>query len=446
MKRIITVLLCAVLLVTGIPMSVSAAPEWPEAPEVKAEGAILMDADSGTVLYGKNIDAQYGPASITKILTALLIIENCGLDDELTFSHRAVYDVEENSSNAGYDEGDKVTVRTALYAMLLQSANEAANALAEHCSGTIEAFVEKMNLYAQSLGCRNTHFDNPSGLNGDTHYVSAYDYARICREAFKNETFRLIDGTTSYDLPPNTRNPKGLTIYTHHGMLKRSSGEYYKGAVGGKTGYTVKAGNTLVTFAERENLRLITVILNGKRTHYEDTRALLDYGFDHFKSVKVHEYENEFDTVYDILDVTGTGVDGADILHNDENCVITLPMGYDVNDTDTEISYDVGDNAPENAIARITYRFGSRDVGSEYITGDFSSVTTDVYIHKIENTADDTTPGEKAEKIASSLPVWVIIAAPTLAAVILILIVLFIVKKIRSGGGYPGYRNGRGRL
>jgi len=371
MKRVfktITSIICALLLAASLPMTALAADKWPECQGVAAEGAILVDARSGAVLFGKNIHEHYFPASITKILTALLVIENCpDLDEELTFSHRAVYDVEAGSSNAGYTEGDKVTVRDALYALMLASANEAANALAEHVGGSIEAFCDMMNEKAASLGCTDSHFANPSGLNNEQHYTSAADYAKICRAAFENDTFVQIDGTTYYDLPPMIRQPEGLRVYAHHSMLKKSNDLYYDGIIGGKTGYTSLAGNTLVTCAERDGLKLITVVLNGHKTHYDDTKILLDYGFENFKSISPSDYRTKYDTVFDDMDITGTGVLNADVISTARDSCITLPRTAEFEDAKTVLSYKLSDMAPEDACAEICYRYANKDVGTQYV-------------------------------------------------------------------------------
>ena len=146
--------LCLILTLMA-PARTLAAPAWPSEIAIQAEGGILMDADSGCVIFGQNIHQQFFPASITKILTALIIVERCDLDDTITFSHNAVYNVERGSTSAGYDTGDQITVREALYAMLLKSANEVANALAEHCAGSIEEFAVLMNEKAAELGCKD---------------------------------------------------------------------------------------------------------------------------------------------------------------------------------------------------------------------------------------------------------------------------------------------------
>ena len=219
-KRMSAFLLCLMLLMGAFTETALAAPDWPSGVSVQAESGIVIDADTGTVLWGQNIHNQYFPASITKIMTALIVIEKCSLDETVTFSHNAVFNVEAGSSNAGINEGDKLSVKDCLYALLLKSANESANALAEHVAGSTEAFADMMNAKAKELGCTDTHFANPSGLNNPEHYTSTYDMALIARAAFLNPTFEEIDSTTYYKLPPNSINPEGLTIYPGHMMLK----------------------------------------------------------------------------------------------------------------------------------------------------------------------------------------------------------------------------------
>ena len=280
MKKLLSMLLCAALFLGAIPAGTSyAAVSWPSGVSIEAEGGIVMDANSGTILYGKNIHEAYYPASITKILTALVIIKNCDLDETVTFTHSAVNTLEPGSSILGARVNDQMSVRDCLYALLLQSANEVANALAEHCSGSIEEFAELMNKEAQSLGCTDSNFANPSGLNNENHYTSAHDMALISKAAFSDPTFVEIDSTLYYDVPAGQlqQYPDGWRYYAHHRMMKKNDSNYYNGIIGGKTGYTSLAGNTLVTCAERDGMKLISVVLNGHQTHYSDTKALLDF-------------------------------------------------------------------------------------------------------------------------------------------------------------------------
>lgn len=367
MKRILTLLLCIVL-ITGTQATLTyAAPEWPSNVSVEAEGAVLMDARSGAVIYGKNLHSVYYPASITKILTALIVIEHCNLDDIVTFSHDAIYNVEQGSSSAGLDVGDKMTVRDCLYAMLLKSANEVANALAEHTAGSVQNFAVLMNAKAKELGCQESHFNNPSGLNDPQHYTSAYDMALIAQAAFQNETFVTIDSSLYYDLPPTRHNPDGFRVYPGHRMLKKNAPQYYPGVIGGKTGYTMLAGNTLVTCAEKNGMKLITVILNGHQTHYSDTKALLDFGFSNFQSVNIAEADGTYSSVSNDMTIAGLPAADLSVLHMQKDCYVTLPKTADISDAQSAISYELPESAPPAAVARITYQYNDRQIGASYL-------------------------------------------------------------------------------
>lgn len=376
MKRILTLLLCMVL-ITGTQVTPAyAAPDWPSNVSVEAEGAVLMDARSGAVIYGKNLHAVYYPASITKILTALIVIEHCNLDDVVTFSHDAIYNVEQGSSSAGMDVGDKMTVRDCLYAMLLKSANEVANALAEHTAGSVQNFAVLMNAKARELGCQESHFNNPSGLNDPQHYTSAYDMALIAQAAFQNETFVTIDSSLYYDLPPTRHNPEGFRVYPGHRMLKKNAPQYYAGVIGGKTGYTMLAGNTLVTCAEKNGMKLITVILNGHQTHYSDTKALLDFGFANFQSVNIADADSTYSSVSNDMTIAGLPAADLSVLHMQKDCYVTLPKTADISEAQSAISYDLPESAPPAAVARISYQYNDRQIGASYLlhkeTGDAS--------------------------------------------------------------------------
>lgn len=398
MKRIISFLLTLALLAGVRCPSAQAAVSWPSNISISAEGGIVMDASSGAVLYGKNIHISYFPASITKILTALVVLENCNMDDMVTFSRNAVFNVEAGSTSAGMDVGDQLTVRDCLYALVLRSANEVANALAEHTAGSIEAFAEMMNQKAASLGCTDSHFNNPSGLNDPDHYTSAYDMALISRAAFANEAFVAIDSTLYYDLPPSKRNPDGFRIYPGHRMMKKNAREYYPGIIGGKTGYTSLAGNTLVTCAERNGMKLIAVVLNGHQTHYADTKKLLDFGFNSFQSLDVSELDTTYSSIHNDMTIAGLPAADLSILHLQENSQISLPNSASFADVTSRIDYQITDAAPADAIAQIFYEYDGRTIGSTYL------------IHNEEG-ADATEP---AIEVSTTEPITY--AAPTEAA------------------------------
>ncbi len=366
-RSFLSLILSVITLVNLCPMASYADVVWPENVSIQAEGGIVMDADTGTILYGKNIHTTYFPASITKILTALIVIEQCDLNDMVTFSHNAVYNVEAGSSSAGLDEGDAISVRDCLYALLLKSANEAANALAEHVAGSTEAFADMMNQRAAALGCVDSHFANPSGLNDPNHYVSAHDMALIGQAALQNEIFMEIDSSLYYDLPVTKRNPEGTRIYPGHKMIKKNLAEYYEGCLGGKTGYTSLAGNTLVTFARRNGMTLVSVVLNGHQTQYQDTKALLDFGFRNFQTVSAAEYDTSYTSIDNDLTIAGLATTELYGLEIDPDCKITLPKSADFSSVDSKLSYDMTSSDPSDAIAKIDYWWGERSIGYSYL-------------------------------------------------------------------------------
>lgn len=247
-------------------------------PEIQSEGAVLLDAATGTLLYSKNGETKYYPASITKLMTALLAAEKCSMSDTVTFSKSATTNLESGAVTLGLVEGDKLTVEQSLYGLMLKSANEVANGLAEHVSGSVGAFSALMNARAKELGCTNTNFVNPNGLNNAGHYTTPHDMALIARAAFQNDTVRKVTSTLTYQIPA-TKNASARTVSMGHKMLYSGDSRYYPGVIGGKTGYTSLAGNTLVTCAEKNGVRLIAVVMKSRSTHYADTKALLDFGF-----------------------------------------------------------------------------------------------------------------------------------------------------------------------
>lgn len=259
-------------------------------PEIASECAAVADGSTGEILYAKNGAVQCYPASITKLLTALVVVENSDLEDTVIFSHDAVYDVEEGSGNPiQLEAGDKLTVEECLYAMLLESSNQAANALAEHVAGSRDAFAIYMNGLQEELGCKNSTFVNPSGLQDPEQLTTAEDMVRIAQAVFENETLQEICSAKEYRLPATLNNPEGYVLHMEHQLLngEESAGENgtepYEYALAGKTGYTSAAGNTLVTSAEKDGHQLIAVVLKSEQTHYEDTVALLDYGFSYLE-------------------------------------------------------------------------------------------------------------------------------------------------------------------
>ena len=261
--------------------------DWPTGPNIEGQSAVLMDAVTDTILYSKNANDQLYPASITKIMTALLACENLDMDDTLTMSQEAAYGIEAGSSSIYAETGEVFTVEQALMALMLESANEMALALAEKTSGSVKKFVELMNQRAAQLGCKNTHFNNPNGLPDETHYTTASDMMKIAKAAWYNPRFRKFVTTQTYEIPPTNKQPETRYLLNHHKMMAGQS-YAYDGVMGGKTGYTNVAGNTLVTYAKRGNSILIAVVLNSTNGAFPDTASLFDYGFDNFEKVDMN--------------------------------------------------------------------------------------------------------------------------------------------------------------
>lgn len=358
------------LLLLGTPSTEAlASTDWPNEVSIASDAGVVMDAHTGVVLYGKNMHETYAPASITKVLTSLIVLEHCSLDEVVTFSENAVYNVESNSSSAGYDTGDTASVKDCLYALLLKSANESANALAEHVAGTTEDFAVLMNEKAAELGCQDSHFANPSGLNDENHYVSAYDMALITRAAFENDTFAKIVATPYYELPPNRKNPEGQGISPGNKMIKKNWPEQYRPDVlGGKTGYTSIALNTLVNGAQQGDTRLITVILHSQNTQYEDTSRLLDFGFSNFHSVRIADCDQTFSSIGSDLKIAGLDTSGEPSLTIDPDSRVTLPKTADFSETSTSLDYEIPADAPPGTIACVNYFLGENRIGQAYLT------------------------------------------------------------------------------
>ena len=371
--------MCLALALQGGMFSSYARPAWPADTWIEGDAGIVVDMDTGAVLFGRNIHQPYAPASITKLLTALVAVEHVSsLDEMVTFSYDAVYNVESGSSNPiSVEEGDQLSVRDCLYALLLRSSNQAANALAEHVAGQAgveggrDGFVAMMNEKLQELGCKESHFANPSGLNDEQQYVSAYDMALIGCAAFGNETIMEIEGSLRYDLPPTYHNPQGLTVYQEHKMLITSDSaatEYYPAAVAGKTGFTSIALNTLVTCAEKDGRRLVAVILKSNKTHYTDSINLFNFGFDHFQNL---------DTTGDELTLfgeEGTLTIGDRTYRREDlevigSRLVTVPLEASLGDVERELvtGEDMAVGHPEEAVAEIRYTYDERVIGRCYL-------------------------------------------------------------------------------
>lgn len=302
-KRAFTFLACLILLSAPV-LSVSAEPSvtsdsvqetpviaLPEVPSLLSDAAIVINAKTGAVLYEKNSHGIYHPASCTKIMTALLTLENGVLSDTVTMSHNAIWGIDRDSSHIALDVDEEISVNDLLHGLLIASGNECAMGLAEYTSakcggnGTVEDFVDRMNRRAVELGAQNTHFVNPHGLYDDAHVTTPYDLAQIMRYCIQNQTFVSISGTTHYTVYTNYA-PSGRPFSHSNKLLTRGS-YHNEDVICGKTGYTKDSGGSLVSYASRDGMELITVTMGttALKNSFEDTTALLNFCFENYSQV-----------------------------------------------------------------------------------------------------------------------------------------------------------------
>lgn len=247
--------------------------------DIIGEAAIVIDVKTGEVIYKKNEKKKLYPASITKIMTALIALENRDLNDAVHFSKQALNSVDKDSSILGIKKGERLSISQCLYVMMLKSANDVAHGVAYEIGGDLDGFADLMNERAKELGCERTHFVNSSGLPDDEHYTTAYDMALIGKAAYENATLRKIMNTPKYKLAPTNKNSKKRKIKMGNRMIQKKSDYYYDKCVGGKTGYTVKAGGTLVAYANIQGRILCGVVLKSTNSvgTYKDMTALFEY-------------------------------------------------------------------------------------------------------------------------------------------------------------------------
>ncbi len=380
-KRWRALLLGVICLLPIHGFSVHAEEYWPEGPQIQGESAIVMEASTGTVLYEKNSHEQCYPASITKIMTILLAVENAGLDEEVTFSQDAVYKTEGSGISRDIDE--VMSMRECLYGMMLESANECAYAIAEHVGKDYQDFINMMNDKARELGCKDTHFNNPHGLPDEDHWTCANDIATISRAALQNDIFRMIVNTRRYTIPPTNKHNEETYLSNHHKMLNNYKGDeqyLYDYCIGGKTGYTSVAGSTLATFAEKDGMTLICVVMKEQGpAHYTDTRTLFDYCFENFQLWNVAENEKNY--VEDIPEIKIFENEESFIGLNRDSCIV-LPVAADFEDAVPKVE-ETHDES--QVIGKIEYTYANRRVGGANIEMTGTKVPEFKFQKKMEN-------------------------------------------------------------
>ncbi len=394
--------------------TVPASQYWPEEISVNSPNAIVMEMNTGTILYDKNSKEARYPASITKIMTTMLALENSELNEMVTFSDEAIDNTE--GSGIARDYGEQMTMEDCLYAIMLESANECAYAVAEHISGSIEAFADLMNAKAKELGCVNTNFVNPHGLHDDNHYTCCYDMALIAKAAYENETFRIITSTKARMIPPTNKHAEETPLQNHNKLLHRyQKGNYvYEYCTGGKTGYTTNANATLVTFAEKDGMALVCVVMNTDGvSEWTDSRALFDYCFDNFQLLNVSENETGYEVQKEINANSLSG--NPPFVELDKNACILLPKTVEFTEAESEVTLN---REVSNIAGTISYSYAGRSVGKADIVTTGAVIEEYIFDNQIENAAEE-------EETIQLKPSTIV----AIAAMICLLIVMLLLGK-----------------
>ena len=380
---------------------------WTQGPHIYSESGIVMDVDSGAILYAKNIDDQHYPASITKVMTALVALQNYELDEVVKFTWDNIGFLEYGDAHIGIKPDEEISMEDALFGMLLASANEVSHAIGAHMEGGYEAFLAEMNRVSEEIGCTNSHWMNTHGLHDPEHYTSVHDMAIIGSEVFQYEKFREITGTYQHTIPATNITSETRTFQQNHKMLRDWDYRYYEYCVGGKTGYTDQALTTLVTFASKDGVNLVSVVMRthgGGNNAYVDSEAMLEYAFNNFTKAPI---------TYDMV-----ATESTESVEND--AYVMLPQGMTVDQLTLKVTEptELGDYTAE-----AVYYYGENPVGEAEVT-----ITEDRYkeIHNIvdeveedESEAEKETPKKQGASIFVKIILGILIVFLLLVAALM---------------------------
>ena len=421
-NRIVSAVLGVVLVFSSLGMCVSATgdlevadaevssnevADWPQGPSINSQAGIVMDIDSGAILYAKNIDEQHYPASITKIMTALVALQNYELDETVTFTWDDIGFLEYGDAHIGIKENEELSMENCLYGMLLASANEVSHAIGAHMEGGYEAFLEEMNETAKELGCKNSHWMNTHGLHDDEHYTSARDMALIGAAAFQYEEFRTITGTYQHVIPETNITAEKRYVHQNHKMLRDWDSRYYEYCVGGKTGYTDQALSTLVTFATKEDVNLVAVVLRtpeGGNNTYADTRAMLDFAFENFSKVSV----------------TKDMIGNKNISKIEKNAYVMLPSGVSVDDLEMNFT---APTEKKDRTGTVSFTYDGLEVGTINVT------ITEEYYNELHGIKEEVVETKEKEKTKIPFIIKLILIIIGIVTALFVGMVLFVVYK-----------------
>lgn len=439
MKKSVKILLAGVCLLAAVNINTEELHAVKKSePSIIAEAGCVIDVQSGAVLYDKNMNKKEYPASITKIMTTLVALENSSMSEEVVYTDNAFANWESRASNAQIEVGEKISMEESLYAIMLRSANEACNGVAEHVAGDIDSFVNKMNEKAKELGCKNTHFANTNGLWKKDHYTSAYDMALIGRAAIRNADFKTIAGTKRFLMSKTNKRKAGYILDNHHKMINPADyPQYgYEYCEGGKTGYTIKCRNTLVTFAKKDNMELVCAILKCDNSvwqqpnAYTDTTKLFNYCFENYDKIPIgDDTASSINEQYLFTDFSPFYSKNTSSLHLDEDAGLILPKGVTVDQAEKKVEYydEAMEQNGKKVIGRLSYTYDGQEVGASNIYYDENDSPT------LRDSIDMSKWFDEAVETANKEPFpWkkVILVAILIICIVIVTVVCFI--KIRA--------------
>ncbi len=452
MKRLTAFAVALILIFTLFPAA--AAAEF-SAEDLTSKSVALIDANTGSVIFEKDGDRERYPASTTKIMTAIVVLENTKLDDVVTAGSE-INKFDDQSSMMGLKEGEKLTIEQLLYGLLLPSGNDAAAALAVHVGGSIAGFADMMNAKAKELGLTHTHFINPHGLTNDAHYTTAKELAQIAAYAYKNETFRKIVSTRTYTIQSSNKRSNPLVLTNTNRLLDPESDSYYAGTTGIKTGSTSAAGGCLVASAEKNGRTLIAVILldetTDKTARWSDGITLLDYGFENAADINVTDLnvQNSISIAVDgaaeddpsggivqfSAQLDGVAISGTNDYINElktNAASITMSVQFDKQLAAPVTQGDV--------LGTAIYYYNGAKLFSVQLTAQNSVYESGAVETPAPNTSSSPTaaqnePVEPADN--STLLFWILVALVVIIIVVVIRII--IIKRGRHGRKYYNYK------
>ncbi|MCF0228658.1 MAG: D-alanyl-D-alanine carboxypeptidase [Parasporobacterium sp.] len=430
-KRLTAVMLSVIAVIIMASAAMAAQEQvWPEVPEVDGEAIVLMEANTSAKLFSRNEDQIMYPASTTKILTAIVVLENCSLDETVTFTAECC-DLEEGAVTIDTVPGEQMSLKDVMYGLLLPSGNDCAMALAIHTAGSVDAFAEMMNEKARDIGATSSHFSNPSGLFDSRHYTTAGDLALIAQYAFRNSTLVDIISHPTYIIEPTNMYPESRVLTNSHEMIIPGGGDYNEYVIGGKTGYLYEAGRCLITYAEKDGMTLLSVVLNSSYYGiFAETQELLDYGWSNFMISNVSESERKF----------SYADEKAKVQIDSTSQIITL-RGIPFSDLTSDIRYAYYLNEDEYQAAKEAAGITGSDRRQLYAAIDYSYAgnylgSSNVFIN----------PDMEIRKVNFIKVVYINALLIILIAVLVVLAVIFVIRLARkSASRQTGPGKGRSK-